>query len=474
MITVVAKTKIEKGIRNVYVVAFILLFLCYLTTLYVNRELVKQANRVEHTNTVIRTLDNILAKVIDGETGVRGYLLTRNIQFLFPYYGSSETTDSLQRALTGLTDDNPVQRQRNLALKQSLARRFEILRFHIKTFDANNREITDSMRLLQDQGKIVMDNIRKGIALMAREENRLLAEREENMKRTTRAITTITIISLIVAFSLLFFGFITYMRVSKARKKAQQAVIDYQDQLNSRIDELDKANTELIKMKTQEKFAATGRIARTIAHEVRNPLTNITLAAGQLREDFTGKDENTEHLFEMINRNSSRINQLISDLLNSTKFSELRSEKISVKELLDDTLGEAGDRIALAHVEVQKKYAPENCIISGDKEKIKIAFLNIIINAIEAMEHSGEKLLTLEVKKENGRCKILISDTGTGMDTEELTRVFEPYFTNKPAGNGLGLTNTQNIILNHKGEISVESKKGTGTSFAISFSVINS
>ena len=74
----------------------------------------------------------------------------------------------------------------------------------------------------------------------------------------------------------------------------------------------------------------------------------------------------------------------------------------------------------------------------------------------------------METKKENNKCKILITDNGAGMDSESLSRLFEAYFTNKPNGNGLGLTNTQNIILNHKGEISVESLKQKGTTFIIS------
>ena len=215
------------------------------------------------------------------------------------------------------------------------------------------------------------------------------------------------------------------------------------------------------------KFAAAGRIARTIAHEVRNPLTNINLEAEQLKEEVGPNDENATHLFEMINRNSSRINQLISDLLNSTKFSELTVTKISVNDLLDETLKEANDRISLNHINVIKKYTSGNCDVSVDKDRIKIALLNIIINAVEAMGNREGSALTLETKAEHNKCRIIINDNGPGLDKEALTRLFEPYFTSKPKGNGLGLTITQNIILNHKGEISVESTKGEGVNFTI-------
>jgi len=461
------QTSTEKRIRAVYIIAFILLFVSYLTNLYANRQLVKQAELVVHTNKVIKTLDDIMGKVRDGETGVRGYVITKKMEFLFPYFGSYEKADSLTYLLLDLIADNPEQTKRLKTIKKNIDRRFEILRYSIKSFNDSNRQMTSAMQLLQPESITIMDQIRVGILSLEREENKLLTEREARMNSTTNAIGTITIVSLVVAFSLLFFGFITYMQVSKERKKGEQDIIKYQNQLKNRIEDLDKVNTELIKMRSLEKFAVTGRIARAIAHEIRNPLTNINLASDQLKTDIVKEDENALFLFDMINRNSSRINQLLSDLLNSTKFSELNYEKVSANTLIDETLEEAEDRITLNKVKITKKFDPHTGNISVDKTKIKIAFLNVIINAIEAMEGKENKELTIETKVENNKCKILISDNGDGMDTESVGRLFEAYFTSKPKGNGLGLTNTQNIILNHNGEISVESTKGQGTTFII-------
>jgi signal transduction histidine kinase len=102
-----------------------------------------------------------------------------------------------------------------------------------------------------------------------------------------------------------------------------------------------------------------------------------------------------------------------------------------------------------------------------DVEKMKIAFLNIIINAIEAME-PDKGILDITTKKDGSDCIISIKDNGCGMDKLSLDKLFEPYFTNKPNGNGLGLANTQNIIFNHKGTIVVNSEPGKGTVFTIS------
>ncbi len=468
MAVILKRTRGDKRIRQGYAVAFFLLLFAYIITFYANSLLLNQSGKVEHTNKVISTLEVMLSKLKDAETYVRGYVITKQPEFLSPYYGSGEVADSLFYAALRLTVDNPEQQQRLKHLKKNIDKRFEIFLSSIKTFDENNRQISDSLAQLQVKSEKVTDEIRKEVAVLQNDESQLLLERSKKLKATFTDITAITIASVFLAFILIVFGFITYIKENKARKLGVQEIDDYQQELKNRIGELHTANIELIRIRSQEKFAATGRIARTIAHEVRNPLTNINLAVEQLKtEQVVKQDEASEMLFGMIKRNSTRINQLISDLLNSTKFSELTYEKISVNDLMDETLKEAQDRIALTNVTVVKKYNPGVCDIDVDKAKIKIALLNIIINALEAMENKEGSVLTLETKGENDKCKVIISDNGSGLDADAATRLFEPYFTSKPNGNGLGLTNTQNIILNHKGEISVETKKGNGASFTI-------
>jgi signal transduction histidine kinase len=203
---------------------------------------------------------------------------------------------------------------------------------------------------------------------------------------------------------------------------------------------------------------------------VRNPLTNINLATDQLKMDITESGDSM-NMLEMIHRNSNRINQLITDLLNSTKATELNAEKISINELLDETLELAKDRIELSNAQVIKTYSQDPRKIFVDKEKMKIAFLNIIVNAIEAME-SGKGILILKTESEKEKCIVKIADNGKGIDKESLSKLFEPYFTNKSKGTGLGLTNTQNIIFTHNGQISADSKLGAGTTFIVTLSYI--
>src|SRR6202012_5461585 len=115
----------------------------------------------------------------------------------------------------------------------------------------------------------------------------------------------------------------------------------------------------------------------------------------------------------------------------------------------DETLELAIDRIQLNNIKVIKHYADGVCDIAVDVERIKIAFLNLIVNAIEAMEPGKGTLMLKTAASPENKCRITITDNGGGIDKESQSKIFEPYFTSKLQGNGLGLTNTQNIILNH-------------------------
>ncbi len=216
-----------------------------------------------------------------------------------------------------------------------------------------------------------------------------------------------------------------------------------------------------------EKMEATGRLMRMLAHEVRNPLTNIGLALeGFLGEIPPGSD--LKDYLEIIKRNARRIDTLITELLNSSKPTELNPESVSLKEVLEQTLEEAGDRMALKKIHVIAKFTADEDFVMLDREKVKIAFANIIVNAIEAMEE-GRGLLQITTERALHKLVISIRDNGYGISPDHLNKLFEPYFTSKPGGMGLGLASTLNIIQSHGGTIDVESQQGVGTTFYLTF-----
>ena len=215
-----------------------------------------------------------------------------------------------------------------------------------------------------------------------------------------------------------------------------------------------------------EKLAATGRLVRTIAHEVRNPLNNITLSVEQMQQDI--KEEPMQLYMDIISRNGKRINDLIGELLNTSRPSENTLEKQTLQTILDDVIAASIDRLTLKRMKLQVSYPNSTQDIMADKEKLKLALLNIVINAVEAMEEQKGQL-SISLQQMNNKVLLVISDNGCGISDEDISRMFEPYFTQKRNGVGLGLTFTLNILQAHKANIEVTSRIGAGTAFNITF-----
>ncbi|HVG17140.1 MAG TPA: ATP-binding protein [Chitinophagaceae bacterium] len=215
-----------------------------------------------------------------------------------------------------------------------------------------------------------------------------------------------------------------------------------------------------------EKLGATGRLVRTLAHEVRNPLNNINMSVEQLINNPVPQE--ADLFLDIIQRNSKRIGNLITELLDSARPTDLVFERSTLQGIMDDSISEALDRITLQRINMQIRYCNEPCWILASKEKLKIAFLNIIINAVEAME-PGVGELDVDIQTANFIHKVIIKDNGCGIPEENLSRLFEPYFTSKRNGMGLGLASTLNILQSHKAHIDVSSSKNEGTTFVITF-----
>jgi len=215
-----------------------------------------------------------------------------------------------------------------------------------------------------------------------------------------------------------------------------------------------------------EKLRSTATLLRTLAHEVRNPLTNINLSVEQLKPEITGGDA-TIYL-DIIARNCGRIDSLISELLDLSRPAEISLQRSGLQDIVDSTLAAASDRISLKNIRLELTYPDQPAFVMADREKLKIALLNILINAVEAVPaQSG--VITISIRKEDTHYRMYISDNGTGIPEENLSRIFEPYFTSKINGFGLGLAATWNILQSHRAGIDVSSQLGEGTSFMLTF-----
>lgn len=457
--------KIANRTRVGFFAALFLLFLSYILTLVSTREVTIQDFWINHTNEVIHNLDNVQGLITEAESSFRGYLLSNDKDLLRAYDQTLRKTDSTFEKLRLLMRDDKEQ-QNNLDTLRSLTdQKFLGIEKVISQYAQAHKTFPKNM----DENQLSIsktDAIVAELNVMKNAETELWNQRSKSVSKYSGLIQVLNMVSIIIAVVLTFYSLVVYNKENKEKRKASIKANEYKSQLQSRIKQLAELNTELIELRNLEKYALTGRVARVIAHEVRNPLTNINLATEQLRSEI-GDNGDTEMLFAMIKRNSERINQLVSDLLATTRVSELKFSMISMNDLIDESLSLALDRIKLNGVQVVKDFDPGICPISVDAEKIKIAFLNIIVNGIEAMEENG--VLKIATSKKGDKCIVKFSDNGKGMSKSDMDRLFEPYFTTKEKGNGLGLANTQNIILGHNGSISAESEPGKGTVFTVSF-----
>jgi len=428
------------------------------------RTLQKEYDSVSNGYKAENKIGELKNSIVEAETSVRGYYITNDESFLVPYNENLDRIPVIYNELKTLEAKNAGQIKLLDSVQYLIEQRLSLMKKNIGLFDVAGGKTTEEIDANRRKGQVILDSIRLFSQRFINAEDKLMTERKERLSGSFSVTNIVTIISLITSIFAIFYSLYTYNKESHARDESTKKNIQYQKELERHIEELKRMDAEVRELKSMEKFTATGRIARTIAHEVRNPLTNITLAAEQLQE--TAQAEDSSMLYDMIVRNSVRINQLVSDLLNATKAIELSIQTLSINKILDDTLALAADRIELDGVKVEKHYSKEVINVAVDEKVIKVAFLNLIVNAIEAME-KNKGILCLRTSRDTDKCIIEIGDNGSGMNEDTLQKLFEPYFTNKSNGNGLGLTNCQNIILSHRGKIEVKSKPGKGSVFTV-------
>lgn len=455
------KIPTEKKIRFGYGAAFFLLLIAFSYSVYTTDQLFFHIRWVSNTNKVLHNLEGLMLEVKDLDGTFRNGSKDTLTGIDETYQLHFNAIDSICEILRQETSHDYIPTRRLQNVKVNLDKLKTDIIPDLLLYDKKHKDTAP----LTAEGIELLKKIEIKIADMHTAEKALLNLRSERLNNSTGSMKTINIIILIIALLLAGYSWLSYYNENTAKKRANNQITEYSYKLEKKVQELMNANTELIQLRSLQKFTSTGRIARMIAHEVRNPLTNINLSYDQLKDLMRNNDQ-ASMLLETIIRNSNRINQLVSELLNATKAQELNFKSVSINTLLDETLEIARDRIELENILVKKEYDFAICSVKVDMDKIKIAFLNIILNAVEAMK-PGTGILTIRTFSLNNKCVIKITDNGIGMDKDTVDKIFDPYYTGKSKGNGLGLTNTQNIILNHKGSIDVESEVGKGTSFII-------
>jgi two-component system NtrC family sensor kinase len=218
------------------------------------------------------------------------------------------------------------------------------------------------------------------------------------------------------------------------------------------------------------KLKAVGTLTAGVAHELNNPVNNIILTASMLREDFSelSREECLELVGDLVGE-SERAQKIVRNLLDFARESEAELESHSVRGIIDETLRLTSNQIKLAKVKVDIETSENIPAIHGDRRQLQQVFLNLVLNALDAMPDGG--FLTLKVTNSEDRefVAVTLEDTGTGIPKQHLSDIFDPFFTSKKAGKGtgLGLSVSLGIIQAHGGDIRVQSEVGRGTVFTV-------
>ncbi len=239
---------------------------------------------------------------------------------------------------------------------------------------------------------------------------------------------------------------------------------------NEMTSELAKKRDLEAQLQQAEKSAVVGRLGSAIAHEIRNPLNYINLTLDHLRSKYAPEDEEKRRKFEKLTSQLkdevARINSQISDFLNYSRPATANLRSVDVRQIVEDSLriveAQAADNNIKIGV-VEHENVPQ---IMGDPEFLRSVFNNLFINAVQAMGPGGGNL-SVRISPDGKFVRLEIADTGNGIPVENLSKIFEPYFSTKETGTGLGLAIVQKIIDTHSGAIIVESVEGEGTKFTI-------
>jgi signal transduction histidine kinase len=238
---------------------------------------------------------------------------------------------------------------------------------------------------------------------------------------------------------------------------------------NEMIDGL-KSKRELEeKLNNAERQAAIGRLTQAVAHEIRNPLNVINLSIDHVATRYAPEDEKRREQFSRIlssiRDEVARLKRLLSDLLNYGRPPRLAMETVDLSRLVDETIDLVRPQAEEQGVQVSVERDQAPAEVRGDRERLKSCLSNIAINALQAMPNGGT--LRTSVAQVNGSVEVTMSDTGIGISEDALGKVFEPYFSTKQAGFGLGLAVTKAVVEEHKGTIEVKSQLQAGTTFMI-------
>jgi two-component system NtrC family sensor kinase len=240
------------------------------------------------------------------------------------------------------------------------------------------------------------------------------------------------------------------------------------EQLKISHEELEKAQRQLIQT---EKMASLGQLAAGVAHELNNPLGTIMMF-GRILQKELASDERWQKDLALIVQEADRAAKIVKDLLSFSRETKIKPGLVNINSVIEEALSLLVKQSLFHNIEVKQEAAGSLPTTFADSDLLKQVFLNIILNAAQAMEGRGTLTLRTLRLEETGGIEIRIKDTGKGIPEENMPRLFDPFFTTKEKGTGLGLSLVYSIVAKHKGAVRAESQLGQGATFIIDLPIL--
>jgi signal transduction histidine kinase len=257
-----------------------------------------------------------------------------------------------------------------------------------------------------------------------------------------------------------------------AKKEIEQWNTELEARVKEKTDKLKKSQNLLIQ---SEKLSAMGKMAGGMAHELNSPLAGLVpMLELHKKRELEGSKKFEE--VDLMLKTALHMAKIVKDFCVFSRKSKSEFRALSLNEVIEDTLSFSAVRLKHKGINVKKELSGRLPLVLGDKTELQQVVLNMISNALDAMNEGGSYVITTEVSEDNNKIKMQFIDDGSGIAKENLNKIFDPFFTTKKEGEGtgLGLSVSYGIIKNHNGEITVESEPGKETSFSVYIPAANS
>jgi PAS domain S-box-containing protein len=229
------------------------------------------------------------------------------------------------------------------------------------------------------------------------------------------------------------------------------------------LDSIESINTQL---QVSERLAALGKITAGVAHEVKNPLNSMRLWLENLKESLpSDADANSHQAVQVLDKEIDRLDAVVKRFLDFTRPMQVKLEQTQLSQLLKEVLEVARPQLQKANVEMKQSLPADVPEVFVDRDLLKQAVLNLVLNAVDAMPNGGQ--IRLELTRRGEMAEITVGDTGKGIAPENRQKIFQLFFTTRPGGSGIGLASTFRIVQLHNGSIDFTSEVGRGTTFRI-------